>query len=713
MDDEHGATGGASLAHSSAPAADLASRGLPDHSSTTSLDDSPAEGDLGTTTPGARPDATTGRAGGGTATAEAGLAAPGHDVPAAAGRHRRVFRRQQDPGRLPGPLGHQAIRALLGAQIVSAAGDQVARVAVAVLVYQLTGSALITAGAYALTYLPPLIGVRSAGRVGAAIGRRSVIIGTDLVRAVLIAVMALPGIRLPGLFALLACATALGPIYTAAHAGFLREHSASGTAPQPGPARTAIIYQACQALGFLAGGVLVAALQPRHALVIDALTFVVSALVIDLLARPGTATPAAAEFSGPADHQQPAATQAAGSDPVQTGGQSHRGSQVRLGGQPDPGGASQAGHAPHPSGSGQPRGTAQQPDPAANRQAGQPARPGRRAAGAAAPRLAAESALRVVLRTLLTAHPGARIVARNRKLRILTMFGWLAGCYAVPECLAVPYARSLGGGPLTAGLLMAAMPVGAGLGTLALSGLFGRRDRMSLLSDRALLACLPLIACALRPPLWAVVALWMLSGIGASYQLEALAAFLRELTAAARGRRTRAAAGHARPANRPRAAGHAAGDAAASPSEPAATSRTGQNAPAGQSVPPARRWPAAAQGLAVASAGVAGGVTGGAPSAAGDPAARTLAFVQGGMLTAQCVGFAGAGALAQLAGPPQAVAAAGLAGLITAGILARAWRRALLSPGRPRAGRAGVPGRRSARTDRGTGGREASRSGSC
>ena len=677
MDDEHGATGGASLAHSSAPAADLADRGLPDHLAATSLE----------------------------------------DVPAATGRHRRVFRRQQEPGRLRGPLGHQAIRALLGAQIVSAAGDQVARVAVAVLVYQLTGSALITAGAYSLTYLPPLIGVRSAGRVGAAIGRRSVIIGTDLVRAVLIAVMALPGIRLPGLFALLACATALGPIYTAAHAGFLRDHSASGTAPQPGPARTAIIYQACQALGFLAGGVLVAALQPRHALVIDALTFVVSALVIDLLARPGTATPAAAEFSGPADHQQPAATQAAGSDPVETGGQSHRGSQVRLGGQPDRGGASQAGHAPHPSGSGQPRGTAQRPDPAANRQAGQPARPGRRAAGAAAPRLAAESALRVVLRTLLTAHPGARIVARNRKLRILTMFGWLAGCYAVPECLAVPYARSMGGGPVTAGLLMAAMPVGAGLGTLALSGLFGRRDRMSLLSDRALLACLPLIACALRPPLWAVVALWMLSGIGASYQLEALAAFLRELTAAARGRRTRAAAGHARPADRHRAAGHAtafpADHAAGSRSEQAAASRTGQKVPPGQDVAPANRQPGAAQGLAIASAGVAGGVTGGAPSAAGDPAARALAFVQGGMLTAQCVGFAGAGALAQLAGPPQAVAAAGLAGLITAGFLASAWRRALLSPGRPRAGRAGVAGRRSARTDRGTGGREASRSGSC
>jgi hypothetical protein len=652
VEDEHGATGGASLANSSAPAADLAGRGVPEHSADTSPHDPPVA-EAGPGTPAAEPGPGTpaSESGPGTATAEAG-----RDGPAATGRHRRVFRRQPEPRRLPGPLGHRAVRALLAAQLVSAAGDQVARVAVAVLVYQLTGSTLITAGAYAMTYLPPLIGVRTAGRVGAAVGRRSVIIGTDLVRAVLIAVMALPGISLQGLFGLLAGATVLGPIYTAAHAGFLREHSVTGTAPQPGPARTAIVYQACQALGFLAGGVLVAALQPRHALVIDALTFVVSALVIDLLARPrAVASPAAATLSEPAARQR-------------------------------------AGMAPAP-GSGL-------------------RQPGQRAA-ATATRSGQPSALRAALRTMLTAHPGARIVARNRKLRILTMFGWLAGCYAVPECLAVPYARSLGGGPATAGLLMAAMPVGAGLGTLAVSGLFGRRDRMSLLSDRALLACLPLIACALRPPLWAVVALWMLSGVGASYQLEALAAFLRELPGAARGRRARAAAGHARPADRPRAAEHAAGSPAGQNGSHSPARPSGQDSPAGQIGPAARRSPAAVHGLGIATAGAAGGVSGGAPSAAGDPAARALAFVQGGMLTAQCAGFAAAGALAQLAGPSQAVAAAGLAGLVTAAFLARAWRRALLSPAKPRAGRAGIPGRRSARAGRGAGNRQASRSGSC
>ncbi|HEY2553554.1 MAG TPA: hypothetical protein VGI64_23585 [Streptosporangiaceae bacterium] len=598
---------------------------------------------------------------------------------------------------------------LLAAQLLSAAGDQVARVAVAVLVYQLTGSALITAGAYAVTYLPPLIGVHTAGRLGAAIGRRSVIIGTDLVRAVLIAVLALPGIRLGGLFGLLAGVTVLGPVYAAAHARFLREHSATGTVPQPGPARTAVIYQMCQAAGFLAGGVLVAALQPRHALIIDALTFVVSALMIDLLARPLAGTPATATSSSePATRRGSGVAGAAGlpgaeppdSRPPHNDGHHNPGSTSHRDG-------TRSAAAPEPAGTVQP----------AHAAAGEPAgraRTSRRAAASSA-RPDRPSALRVALRTLLTAHPGARIVLRSRKLRILTMFGWLAGCYVVPECLAIPYARSLGGGPMTAGLLMAAMPVGAALGTLALSGLFGRRDRMSLLSDRAFLACLPLIACALRPPAWAVVTLWLLSGVGASYQLEALAAFLRELPGAARSRRARAAASHARSADRAATAGRTAAPTAGSAGQ---ADPAGQREPAGQhgswqNDPAARRRQVAVRGLAIASAGAAGDVTGGAPGAAGYPAVRALAFVQGGMLTAQCAGFAAAGALAQLVGPAQAVAAAGLAGLVTAALLARAWRQALLSPGRPRTRRAGVPGRRSARDGRSARSRQASRSGSC
>jgi len=49
-------------------------------------------------------------------------------------------------------------RALWSAQALSCAGDQFAQVAIAFMVYARTGSAFLTAAAYALTYLPPVIG---------------------------------------------------------------------------------------------------------------------------------------------------------------------------------------------------------------------------------------------------------------------------------------------------------------------------------------------------------------------------------------------------------------------------------------------------------------------------------------------------------------------------------------------------------------------------
>ena len=49
-------------------------------------------------------------------------------------------------------------RALWLAQVLSYVGDQFAQVAIAILVFERTGSAFLTALAYALTYLPPIVG---------------------------------------------------------------------------------------------------------------------------------------------------------------------------------------------------------------------------------------------------------------------------------------------------------------------------------------------------------------------------------------------------------------------------------------------------------------------------------------------------------------------------------------------------------------------------
>ena len=124
---------------------------------------------------------------------------------------------------------------------------------------------------------------------------------------------------------------------------------------------------------------------------------------------------------------------------------------------------------------------------------------------------------------------GARLVFGNRTLRTLVLFGWLAGFYVLPEGLAAPYAHSLGGGTMTVGLLMAAIPVGTVISALVLGRLVRPSGRLRMMGWLAILSCAPLIGCAAKPPLGVVLALWMLSGLGSGYQLAAAAAFVQSV----------------------------------------------------------------------------------------------------------------------------------------------------------------------------------------
>src|SRR5690348_3764343 len=81
-------------------------------------------------------------------------------------------------------------RALYIAQLLSVAGDQLARIAVAVLVYSRTGSALLTGLSYAASYLPWVIGGPLLSGYADRMPRRTVMIASDLARAGLVAIMA-------------------------------------------------------------------------------------------------------------------------------------------------------------------------------------------------------------------------------------------------------------------------------------------------------------------------------------------------------------------------------------------------------------------------------------------------------------------------------------------------------------------------------------------
>lgn len=188
-------------------------------------------------------------------------------------------------GRRGGGLGQvlhvPEFRALWAAELVSVAGDQLARVGLSVLVFTRTGSAGWAAATYALTFLPALAGGVLLGRLADRHPRRRVMVACDLLRALLVALMVLPGTPLPVLCALLVAVVLLAPLHTAAQ-GALLPDVVPGHAFEAALAVRHVTAQAAQVGGFAAGGLLVATLSPAAALALNASSFLVSALVVRL-----------------------------------------------------------------------------------------------------------------------------------------------------------------------------------------------------------------------------------------------------------------------------------------------------------------------------------------------------------------------------------------------------------------------------------------------
>lgn len=130
---------------------------------------------------------------------------------------------------------------------------------------------------------------------------------------------------------------------------------------------------------------------------------------------------------------------------------------------------------------------------------------------------------------------GVRLVFGDPSLRTLLLFGWLAGFYIVPEGLAAPYAEKLGDGTYTVGLLMAAMPLGTVVGVVLLNRFVTPDTQVRMMGWLAMGACAPLIGCAWNPPLWVVLSLLVIAGLGGSFQMAAVPAFVKQLEPATRG----------------------------------------------------------------------------------------------------------------------------------------------------------------------------------
>ncbi|MBV9384244.1 MAG: MFS transporter [Streptosporangiaceae bacterium] len=328
-------------------------------------------------------------------------------------------------------------RALWLAQLLSVAGDQLARVALTVLVYDRTRSAFLAAVTFVASVVPTFIGGIALAGLADRFPRRQVMITCDLIRCVLVLIMAIPGMPLTLLVVLLFLVTLVGAPFTSARAAIYPD-VLTGDSYVMGTAVTLTTNQFAQVIGFATGGAIVGFFGTRTSLVLDAVTFTASAVIVRVWVRSRPAPAAATD-------------------------------------------------------------------------------------GSPAPR---EGFLAAAL-----------LVFGNPALRLPMFFGWLAAFYNAPEGVVAPLARSLGGGSVVIGVILAAQAFGETVGTIVFSRFVSPPARLRSMGPLAVFACVILVAFAVQPGLYPSLLLLAASGACASYQIGANAAFV---TAAPQRQRSQA-----------------------------------------------------------------------------------------------------------------------------------------------------------------------------
>jgi predicted MFS family arabinose efflux permease len=168
---------------------------------------------------------------------------------------------------------------LWAAWVLSVVGDQIARVALSLLVFEVTGSAAWTAATYAVTFLPDLLGGPLLASLADRFPRRRVMLVSDLARAVVITVMAIPRMPIELLLVLLFVVQLLAAPFTAAR-GAMTKAILDGPRFSVGTGLMQASYQVGLVLGFPLGAFVVTLIGTSGALLVDGATFLLSALLL-------------------------------------------------------------------------------------------------------------------------------------------------------------------------------------------------------------------------------------------------------------------------------------------------------------------------------------------------------------------------------------------------------------------------------------------------
>ncbi|MGC4880853.1 MFS transporter [Micromonospora sp. DT43] len=180
-------------------------------------------------------------------------------------------------------FAQREFRAVFTAGALSWVGDYVAKAAVTLLVYQETRSVALSAAAFAISYLPWLLGGPLLTALAERHPYRRVMVMCDVIRMALMLLIAIPNLPVPAVLVLLFASTLANPPSQAAKSALMPQILA-GDRLVIGLSLNASIGQAAQVVGYLLGAA-VASIDPTVALLFNAATFGFSALLVRLGVR--------------------------------------------------------------------------------------------------------------------------------------------------------------------------------------------------------------------------------------------------------------------------------------------------------------------------------------------------------------------------------------------------------------------------------------------
>jgi diguanylate cyclase (GGDEF)-like protein len=189
-------------------------------------------------------------------------------------------------------LGNREFRALYLAQTLSLAGDDLARIALALLVFSRTGSALLTGATFAVSFVPWLVGGPILSTIADRLPRRRVMAACDISRTGLIALAAIPGLPILAILGLVLLVAFLEVTFSSARSATIPDIVGEGDRYAVASTLSNTTTQLGGVAGYAFGGAMVAWIGSREILLLDAATFAVSACVVlrCLRSRPAVRT---------------------------------------------------------------------------------------------------------------------------------------------------------------------------------------------------------------------------------------------------------------------------------------------------------------------------------------------------------------------------------------------------------------------------------------